>query len=166
MNNQKEVWLPVKGCDGVYEVSNLGRVKSLKYNKERVLKGGVNSAGYVNVILFVDGVKIFYNVHQLVAITFLGHNPNRHKLVVDHIDNDRLNNNLENLQLISHRENSSKDSIGKTSIYTGVSWNKRYEKWGAYCQHNNKNINLGGFDCELAAAKAYNDKLKEINKEL
>jgi hypothetical protein len=157
-----EVWKEVKDYEGLYQVSNFGRVKSFKHNKDKIMKGNVNSLGYYRVKLSKDLKKKTYNVHVLMAKSFLNHTPNGNKgLVVDHIDNNKLNNNLNNLQLISNRENSSKDKKGGTSKYIGVSWNNREKKWRAQIQIKGKETNLGRFTDELQAAEAYQTALKE-----
>ena len=113
-----EEFRDVPGWEGLYQVSNLGNVKSLgndKAKKEKILKQnlvGVISKQYFAVEFCVDGKRKTCRVHQLVAMAFLNHIPNGYiGLVVDHIDNNKLNNNLENLQLISVRKTSG-TSIG------------------------------------------------------
>ena len=129
----EEEYKEIPGYDGAYQASNLGNIKSFKgLSKEgRILKLIKNSAGYLSVGLSKDNKKKKFSVHQLVAMTFLNHKPDGHKLVVDHINNDPLDNKLENLQLIPHWYNLSKDKKGCTSKYTGVSWDKRSNKWRA-----------------------------------
>tara|TARA_R110000803_G_scaffold49518_1_gene102987 strand:- start:163 stop:720 length:558 start_codon:yes stop_codon:yes gene_type:complete len=156
-----EEFKDIPGHEGVYQVSNLGRVKSLRFNKEKLLKHRLNKAGYHRVNLHKSGEQKTIFIHQLVASAFLGHTINNSKLVVDHINNDKSNNNIMNLQLISNRENSTKDKVGGTSKYIGVSWRKDCSKWNAEISIKGKTIKLGLFTCELAAAKAYQDKLEE-----
>jgi len=88
-------------------------------------------------------------------------------LVIDHIDNNKSNNRLDNLQLISNRENSSKTLKkiqGKTySKYVGVTWNKQINRWIAQIQVNKKHIHLGTFINEYDAHIVYQNKLKEID---
>jgi hypothetical protein len=165
----KEIWRDIKGYEGIYQVSNLGRVKSSdrvdyaeRSLKGRMLKQNPNSGGYLMVNLFLNGKQKTRTLHQLVAEAFLNHEACGMKVVIDHIDNDKQNNKLENLQLISQRQNSSKNSIGKTSIYTGVSFRPKINKYVARCRHNKKQIYLGGFETELEASEAYNDFLKTI----
>jgi hypothetical protein len=156
----EEIWKDIPGYEGIYQVSDLGNVKSLRFNKEKILKPGVNGSGYYTVVL-CKGKRKTKKVHKLVAMAFLNHNPDGYKLVVDHKDNDKLNNILSNLQLISQRENSSKDKKG-TSKHTGVSWDKERNKWKSSISINGKLKNLGRFNCELAAHHAYEKKLDEI----
>jgi hypothetical protein len=164
-----ETWKDIKGYESKYQVSDLGRVKSLarfgsdgRKVKERILRAGKTKRGYYLVVLFKDGKGSSKSVHQLVAIAFLRHEPNGYKdLIVDHIDHNPLNNRLENLQLITNRLNLSKDKKG-TSKYTGVSWNKGNKSWHSQIKINSKTIYLGGFKTELEASRAYQKALKQI----
>ena len=158
----EQIWKDIPDCDGIYQVSNLGNVKSLKFGKEKILKGCIDSAGYKHVRLCNNnGIKLF-KIHSLVAMVFLGHKPDgTTKIVVDHIDNDTLNNNLYNLQLITHRQNRSKEKRG-LSKYVGVCWNKHSKSWKSYITINSKRYCLGYFKNEYDAHLAYQNKLKEI----
>lgn len=93
-----------------------------------------------------------------MAITFLRHTPSR-KYVVDHKDNNPLNDRLSNLQIITNRLNNSKDKKNKTSKFTGVSWNISTGKWRAMIYLDGKLKSLGRFIKEKDAAKAYNKAL-------
>jgi hypothetical protein len=156
-----EVWADIPNYEG-YQVSNLGRVKSLKYGKERILKIGTNNHGYYYVVLYIKNSTKNKTVHQLVAMAFLNHTPNGHTLVVDHINNDKTDNTLGNLQIITSRENTSKDRKG-ISKHTGVNWSKERKKWRTQIKINGKYKHLGYFNCEEDAAYAYLLKLREIN---
>ena len=158
----KEIFKTVKGYEGLYEVSNLGNVKSLKWGKVRILKSNINSRGYKTLGLRKDGKYTSYSVHQLVAIAFLGHTPNGWQLVVDHIDNNKTNNELNNLQVISQRENAVKDRRKGTSKFTGVNWDKSANRWVSRIRIKDKRKCLGYFKCELKAAQAYNLALKKL----
>jgi len=99
-----------------------------------------------------------------MAITFLNHIPNGHSIIVDHINNISTDNRLENLQLITNRENLSKDKKNGTSKYTGVSWFKRGKKWHSSININNKKVHLGYFIDDLEASNQYQLALKNIDK--
>jgi len=157
-----EIWKDIKDYEGLYQVSNLGRVKSLKFGKERILKVKLNSIGYVSVNLSKYGKQKSRTAHQLVAMAFLNHKPCGYKLVVDHINTIKTDNRLENLQVITHRENLSKDKKKGTSKYVGVSWYKRYQKWKAQMLIKGKHKTLGYFKTELEASEAYQSKLETI----
>ena len=172
MNELKEEFRPIPGYEGLYEVSNFGTVKSLereylvngKYPaivKERILRPCLNSHGYYQNTLSKDGKTKTIKIHVLVAMAFLGHVPDgTHKIVVDHIDNNPLNNHLSNLQLISQRENTSKDRKNGTSQYTGVFLKKNINKWLANIKIDSKSKHLGYFASEEEAAEAYQKALK------
>lgn len=155
-----EQWKDVPEYEGIYQVSDLGRVKSLKgkLSKEPyILKQSApihSKRKYLCLNLYKKGNCIF-NAEILVAMAFLGHVRCGFKLVVDHINNIKTDNRLENLQLISHRENCSKDKKNKTSKYTGVSWCKRRNIWVCYVKIDNSNYNLGRFNKEIYAYNAY-----------
>lgn len=118
----------------------------------------ISSNGYYTVSLFKFNKKTFTN-HILVAVHFLNHKSNGFKIIIDHIDNNKLNNNVSNLQLISVRENTSKDRKNKTSKYTGVSWYKITNKWKSSIRINGKVKHLGYFENELDASNAYQSAL-------
>ena len=159
---QEEIWKDVIGFEGLYEVSTLGRVKSTRYNKEVILKNGT-SREYFNVTLQVKGHKKTFKVHQLVAMTFLNHKPNRTQdLVIDHINDNPLDNRLENLQVVTSRENVWKKQIKKSSKYRGVCWHKSTNKWRAKISVKYKTYWLGIFDTEEQASAVYENKLKEL----
>lgn len=162
MNNKKEVWLPIKGYEGLYEISNLGKVKSLRFNKERILKGGANNKGYLHCGLSKNGKREIRTIHQLVAITFLNHKPCGYDVVVDHINNVRTDNRLENLQLVTPRENNSKDKKNGTSKYIGVYFHKTHKKWISRITTKGVEKHLGCFDCEIKAHLAYQKELSKL----
>jgi len=156
-----EDWKDIPSYEGLYQVSNLGKVKSLRFNKDKILKTSIDAYGYSNVSLWNDKKQKTKKVHKLVAIVFLNHIPSGFNLVVDHINNNKLDNSLENLQIITHRENSSKDKKG-TSKYTGVSWNRDMSKWQVGITINGKKKGLGYYNNEYKASLVYKNKLKEI----
>jgi hypothetical protein len=165
--NNTEVWKHIPNYEGLYQVSNIGNVKSLgndKARKERILKPNKNKAGYYYLNICKKGKVKSMKVHVLVAMAFLGHNPDgTHRICVDHINNNPLDNRVENLQLISQRENASKDRKG-SSKYTGVFWDKRANKWKTQIYIKDKSKHLGYFLDEYEAHLAYQNKLNEILK--
>ncbi|MET3559316.1 hypothetical protein ABID29_002470 [Streptococcus rupicaprae] len=110
-----EIWKTVKGYEGLYEVSNLGRVKSLdkivpkwdgvRLLKGRILKGSVTQFGYHKVILTKNKHRRTIFVHRLVAEAFLENDNPKIKTQVNHIDGDKLNNETGNLEWVSASEN-------------------------------------------------------------
>jgi hypothetical protein len=160
----EEEFRDIPNYKGLYQVSNLGRVKSFKGKTDKMLKPRIDTVGYLGVNISKDVKSKNRNVHQLVAEAFLGHVPCGYKIVVDHIDENPLNNRLDNLQLLSHRANTSKGFKAKvcSSEYTGVCWDKSSKKWLSRILINGKRKNLGYFTCELEASEAYQKALKNI----
>ena len=163
----KEIWKDIPGYETLYQVSNLGRVKGLdRYDKLNRFKKGVvlatriKNSGYYIVNLWKDGKCKTPTIHQLVAITFLGHTPCGTKIICDHINGDKLDNCVDNIQLISTRENTTRYKTNGTSKYVGVSWDKVRNNWMAYITINKKYLYLGRFDNEYDAHLAYQNKLK------
>jgi hypothetical protein len=105
-NDMVEIWHDIEGYEN-YQVSNMGRVKSLNYNhtgKEKIMKAKKDK-GYFRVQLYKDGKPKFYSVHRLVATSFL---PNPNNLSqVNHIDEDKSNNIVDNLEWCSAKYNSN-----------------------------------------------------------
>jgi len=148
-----------------YEISNLGNVKSLNYrqtNKSKILKPGKNGRGYLTVNLTKNKNKKNFTIHKLMAINFLNHKPCKYKVIIDHKDHNPLNNELSNLQLISNRENCSKDKRNKSSKYTGVSWSNKYQKWVSQFWFNGKSMYLGSYKKEYDAHLAYQKILTDL----
>lgn len=104
----KEIWKNIFGYEGLYQVSNYGRVKSLNYKqtrKEQLLKQGIDSRGRLKVILCKNKNKKTILVHRLVAQSFLD-NPNNLPCI-NHKDENPLNNNIENLEYCSFLYNDN-----------------------------------------------------------
>lgn len=95
-----EEWRPVVGFEGKYEVSNMGRVKSLAYGRERILRQNRHTHGYLTVC---PGGRKHELVHRIVAQAFLG--PIPEGMEVNHIDGDKRNNWLDNLEYVTRRGN-------------------------------------------------------------
>ena len=113
-----EIWKDIKGYEKLYQVSNLGRVRSIthtrKNGKERnhicvskgkILTPGKDSSGYMLVVLSKYGKTKSYRIHRLVADTFLK-NKNNLKCV-NHKDEDKTNNNVNNLEWCTHKYNNN-----------------------------------------------------------
>lgn len=103
----QEIWKPVVGYENLYEVSSIGRVKSLNYkrsNKEKILKNNLGLNGYHRVTLH-RGQRKQYLVHKLVAEAFIP-NPENKKFV-DHLNTIRTDNRVENLQFVTMTENNN-----------------------------------------------------------
>ncbi|MES2382449.1 MAG: NUMOD4 domain-containing protein [Bacteroidota bacterium] len=125
-----ELWLPVYNYLGFYEVSNLGNVRSLsrevshsrnpEFKKQIfgcVLSQSLNPQGYFKVRLSALGLKKTHLVHHLVSESFLSHTNRSDFMCVDHIDEDRTNNKLSNLQIITKQENTKKSFDYKLDLF-------------------------------------------------
>ena len=109
----KEIFCPITGYEGVYEISNFGRVKSLARIcphpkgdlniKERILKPGVSASGYAVVNLQYLGKRLTTSVHRLVAIMWV-REPKEFEQV-NHIDGNKLNNKADNLEWVTASDN-------------------------------------------------------------
>jgi len=99
-----EVWKDIEGYEGIYQVSNLGKVKSLKYNKERILKPSLNSTKrYLTVVLCNLNGNSTKSVHKIVANTFI-ENSNKYS-IVNHINKISTDNRVENLEHCTQQHN-------------------------------------------------------------
>ena len=159
-----EIWKPINGYEGIYEVSNTGRIKSLEREysnsgsysgkikrKESIIKQNINRLGYHVVTLSKNGVRKFHIVHRLVAFAFL-ENPNSFK-EVNHKDLNKSNNNVDNLEWCDRTYNINHfyHYSNKSSKYKGVSFSSERNKWVAYIDLNKKRFSLGRFDTEEEA---------------
>ena len=125
-----EIWKDIEGYEGLYQVSNLGRVKSLPHfrkngysgyvTKEKILIPSYQDNGYQIVNLFSDNKRKTHTIHRLVANCFIL-NPNN-KPCVDHINTDKADNRVENLRWVTHKENMNNPittkKIGKANTRT------------------------------------------------
>lgn len=107
---KEEIWKDILGFEGLYQVSNLGRVKSLERIdarghrvKEKILKPTINHKGYYKASLYKNSKVKKYSVHRLVYEAFNGQIPEG--LQVNHINEIKTDNRLENLNLMTCKEN-------------------------------------------------------------
>lgn len=96
-----EIWKDIEGYEGIYQVSNLGRVKSLRSSK--LLKQYVNNQGYAQVTLSLNNVRCLKRVSRLVGCAFL--NKNELQTQINHIDENKLNNTVDNLEWVTPKDN-------------------------------------------------------------
>lgn len=158
-----EIWKTIRDYEGYYEVSSLGNVKSLGNTKtsfkEVILKPHIPKDGYPSVLLSKKSKRKNNRIHKLVAMAFLGES----KMHVNHIDGNKLNNKVDNLELVSHRENNchNKINIQKTSKYIGVYWEPVRGKFVSSIKIQGKSKSLGRFDDEYKAHLAYVNALNK-----
>lgn len=169
-------WHPFfyKGHETNIEVNKLGEVRRvskdwMKYNtKTGLVKFSISKDYYQTSIKVKNIGQVNLQVHQIIAIAFLNHVPNKFEKVVDHIDGNKKNNNIENLQIITQRENTIK-RLKKSKYPTGVHRktvkykNKVYEYFNFQILLKNKRYQIGNFKKPEDASAAYQEALRKIN---
>ena len=127
----KEEWRPIKGYEGLYEASNMGRVKSLHSGEEVVLKQAEYTNGYMGATLSKDGTANRKLVHRLVAIAFIK-NPNNYECV-NHKDGNKKNNTVDNLEWCTRSYNAkhaySHELMSRNEQKKSVILYKRYGEY-------------------------------------
>ena len=167
----KEIWKDVVGYEGIYEVSSVGRIRSVdrfvieKSGREKFIHGVLlrqaNNRGYKVVCLFRSSKGRMALVHKILATAFIQNTSNLP--YIDHIDRNRANNTVANLRYTTRGGNTVNSSKIKytnkelTSNFKGVSLRKN-GKW---------NVNVGGvyrglFNTEVEAATHYNLVAKQL----
>jgi len=107
---QLSIQCTIPGFNERYLISMSGRVFDRKNNRElKPHMSGVSRRNYYQVTLYNNGDKHTKRIHSLMAIAWMGHEYGDRSVVVDHDDNDPLNNNLYNLKIISNKINCTKD---------------------------------------------------------
>lgn len=149
-----ETFKRIKNYPG-YEISNYGNVKSYKGKVARILKPAIGIKGYYYVNINDESKKYKkHYIHRLVAEAFI--RPLNDKEQIDHIDANKLNNNIDNLDIVDNRINQLRN---KKAILPGVS--KLGNKWRTRLQINKEIIPIGTFNTPEEAHRAYKNKLKE-----
>ena len=111
-----EIWKEVPNYEGVYQISNLGRVKSLKLGREKILKPKEHRNGYTQVYLWEEGKSKLFFVHRLIMLAFVG----KSDLQVNHKNGIKADNRLENLEYCTASENMTHAySIGLKKVLKG-----------------------------------------------
>jgi hypothetical protein len=169
---ENEIWKPIPGYEGCYEISDKGNVKSLERNVlkkngliskfyTKILNKYIHKTGYECVVLQKKGIRKSFYVHVLVYDVFMGRKKGE---TINHKNGIKTDNFLHNLESISMRSNVShymKKREGNTSRYIGVFWDKSKNKWCAKIYHSKKHHFLGYFETELDAFNAYKSALSE-----
>ena len=167
-----EIWKDVIGYEGIYQVSSLGRIKSLSriitnslgsfQSKERILNTKKAKTGYLEISLYKDGFAKSFLIHRLLASSFFNKDMNSRLIVINHKNFIRSDNSIKNLEIISQRENTNKKHLNSSSKYTGVSFRKDNNKWKSSIFINGKNKNIGTFTTEIEAHYAYQNELRKL----
>lgn len=127
-----EIFKKIKGFEGLYEISNLGNIKSLvnRYSKVNILKYGISNSGYATITLCKNKKKYTKTIHRIMAETFFGYST----LQVNHKDGNKLNNNILNLEYVTKSENT------RHAIKAGL-FKPNYEKIAIIKRKKVKQIN-------------------------
>lgn len=112
MDELKEEWKDVIGYEDLYQISNFGRIKSIKYEYDKILKTNLTNSGYLELTLHKNKKLKHKTIHRLVAIHFVDNPENKKE--VNHKDGNKLNNYAYNLEWNTPLENT------KHSIETGL----------------------------------------------
>lgn len=158
-----EEWKDISGYNGIYQISNFGGVKALprvvnakngstRTTTEIIVKNEINSNGYPSVRLIKDGMRMRHRIHLLVWDAFGDGKRDGKHMVIDHIDNNKANCHISNLQLLTGRENviKAKKRAGKLTgaYFNGNVWFSKIKIGGVYKY-------LGTFNSDIEAHEAY-----------
>lgn len=174
----EEIWKPVVGYEGLYEVSSYGRVRSLdryvryksngyRLHRGRILTGSINRDGYIMCHIRTNEVSKYYLVHRLVAEAFI---PNPYNLPeVNHLDEVKTNNRVENLEWCDVKYNNTygtrKERVRNTMLerghWTGLSREEYQKKW--YQENKEKIIKYNKENKEKK--RDYNKKYNQENRD-
>lgn len=168
LNINNEIWKPIPGFEGIYEVSNLG---SIRNTRGKVMSTYKINSGYLCLKFTVNNKRTSHLVHRLVLSTF---EPNEFQdnLEVNHLDENKSNNALSNLQWVTSSGNKQhsiqsgayakifemKNSLGKKHLpnphsrYHNVTYDVQRQKWAACIRVNGKNMHRKRFNTEEEAA--------------
>lgn len=162
-----------------YEISSLGKIRNLQ---GKVLKTYIQNSGYEQIKINYQGLHIHKSIHRLVAEAFMPNPLN--KEYVNHIDGNKLNNTVDNLEWCTNSENIlharktglnpyNKPTLGlklkprsnsaKQSQYLGVCWDKSRQRWKAYVVLDNVRYLQKRYDSEYEAALARDECIKQHN---
>lgn len=168
---REEVWKDIIGYEGLYQISNFGRVKSMPKNvictnistrtqKEKILKPDLMKKGYLRVCLSDKGRELRIMIHRLVYSHFKGPIPNG--LVINHVDMNKQNNNDWNLELNTNRQNTHhfRKSI-KRDLPIGV--RRLRGKFQARLNISSKVIYLGVYTTPEEASLVFQQAIQKFN---
>jgi len=154
----------IEGYENLYKICKNGDIISCKFNKEKILKP-YNNHGYLHVSLHKNNKRKNLKIHRLIALHFI-ENPNNYDCV-DHINQNKTDNRIENLRWITKSGNMRNKK--NTGMYLkGVTFHKKLNKFMARITIDYKEKYLGCFDTELEAHEAYmkeyNELMEKFNK--
>ena len=163
MGTQIEIWKAIAECNGIYYISDYGRVKSFKCGKERIMKPYLTDKGYLRIGLWGNDKQKMHKIHRLVANAFIENIDN--KPDINHKDGIKTNNHIDNLEWMTQQENikhawenglceSSRSARSKPVI--DILTNKKYDSLTQACIDINESYN-----CH-ALRYRYNSKLQRF----
>ena len=143
-----------------YSVSNMGTIRNDKTN--RILQPQIDTKGYYCVILYNNSKRKNINIHRLVGVAFV-ENPDN-KICLDHINNNKLDNNISNLRWSTYQENNRNASIrsDNSSGIKGIYWNKKAKKYHTRIKIDGNYIHLGYYDTIEEATEARVNKVNQV----
>jgi len=169
-----EEWRDIKGYEGLYQISNLGRVKSIertnfdksgsRYNiHEKILKIEINRNGYKYVGLWKDNIGHQKEIHRVMAVAFIPNPEN--KPMVDHHDKNPLNNNLNNLRWCTRAENRYNQITNSSTGIKNVSLDKRHDVYRVQFHIGGTYQHFGSYKTLEEATVVANAKRHELHGE-
>ena len=172
LNSLPEIKKPILNFEELYEISTLGRVS----NYRKFMKTYTINSGYHALKLVKNGVRTSVLLHRLVAEAFIPNPDNKSE--VNHIDGNKENNSVDNLEWVTSSENKihalrsglriynepykGVKNINTASKFHNVSWDSSRRKWVGGLSVNNRRYKQKRFDCEIDAAKYVNSLLDEL----
>tara|TARA_R110000868_G_scaffold125258_6_gene330968 strand:+ start:7817 stop:8521 length:705 start_codon:yes stop_codon:yes gene_type:complete len=166
-----EIWKDIEGYEGLYQISDLLRIKRVEIKKKSsyggtsLLKERICSVfendGYVYVSLYKNAKCNKFSIHRLVAKHFIPNPENKPQ--VNHINGIKNDNRLENLEWCTPRENSIHYNLNLKG-FTGYGYDKNSKKWASRICVNGKNVHLGLYVSEFDASNAYLKAVKEFDE--
>ncbi len=167
---KKNMWKFIKGLKNCYQVSTNGEVRSVdrtiktkrglwKY-KGKIISQNIGTNGYYYVNLSVEGKHKTYYIHRLVAETFLDNTDNLSD--VDHINENKLDNRLENLRYLTHFDNSSRSNKGKCRRDMSLEKNPKAKKVIGF--KDGKIVEK--YDCAIKVSNKYNINYSTLKRQL
>lgn len=171
----QEKWMSVKGFNGIYEVSNNGRIKSIervvngkngskRLIKEKILSPGKSKNGYLLVKLYSNKNSLMVYVHRIVAAAFIKNNGGNH---INHIDFNTCNNHVNNLEWVTHKENIEHASAaGNMKIKLSINDDEEIKRLYENGMPQNKIAKIFSVTPQAIwyVLDRYKRKLKEIKK--
>ena len=160
----KEIWKDIKNYEGLYQISNFGRIKSFyKHKNGKILKTEIRNT-YEVIQLIKNKKRKSFQIHRLVAEAFL---KNKNNLpIINHKDFNRLNNNVENLEWCTQKHNvnySKQNMIGKVHVQKGKPYGIFYRKNRKIYEVCLRKKYYGCYKTFKEAENKRNEVLNEIN---